>query len=150
MIHRDIKPANVLLKCEKGVILKAVLTDFGFTCAAGSDHESPGSWMYMSPELLKCAPNGQPGDVWACGVTLMELWTGLLEDTPDEEWKERVAAEYQPPAQLGPCWQDRCEHLLQRSKYVHRHLKQCFLPMRERIKMADLCAAMTVDKMGKE
>merc|ERR1712159_977802 len=66
--HRDIKPANILLSIPNGLqneqadIQRAVVTDLGFTCVAGTDTDVwPGSssassnmaWLWIS---------GQPGE----------------------------------------------------------------------------------------
>jgi len=150
VIHRDIKPANVLLRCQSsaegsslGPILKACITDFGFTCLPGSDHESPGTPMYMSPELLKKAPYGQAVDMWALGLTLIELWTGILPAMAEEECKLRLGSEYHPPNQLGPYWEGR-HQLLDHCPYIQFHIRRCFLVQRDRVKVDELRAALSM------
>ena len=96
----------------------------------GADHGSPGTVAYMSHELLKGAPYGQPADLWACGVTLLEIWTGTLtvfKDLSDNEIKERIVKDYSPPESLGPAF-DTNKAKLDRFPYVQHHLQQVNVP----------------------
>lgn len=68
IVHHDIKPGNILFN-ESGVIK---ISDFGIANTLG------GTRSYMAPELFssKPAPNDARLDVYALGVTLMEMITG--------------------------------------------------------------------------
>jgi len=146
VIHRDIKPANLLLKCDGGKIVSAALTDFGFTCVPGADHASPGTVLYQSYELLKSAPYGQPADIWALGVTLLELWTGPLHemrDLSDDDCKERIVKEFKPPMHLGPCWEDT-KQKLDDLPYIQHQVMQCFMPPKDRVKITTLSQALSL------
>ena len=72
--HRDIKPANFLLRLDGQSISRCVITDFGFACDESSciHTGSPGTVAYMSPEMIKEKPYGQPADVWAMAVCMAE------------------------------------------------------------------------------
>ena len=149
VIHRDIKPPNLLVQCTgpRLEIQKAVITDFGFTCVPGADHGSPGTVMYMRHELLKQAPYGQSADIWALGVTLLEIFTGtltMMKGRSDQEIKDRILQEYSPPERLGPCWDDH-KAKLDPMPYIQHQVAQCFLPQRDRPKASDLALALGLE-----
>jgi serine/threonine protein kinase len=69
IIHHDIKPNNLLLTLNKNV----KIADFGMA------NKSGGTKAYMSPEMLqyeRTALSDERVDIYALGVTLMELLTG--------------------------------------------------------------------------
>jgi len=78
VIHRDIKPANIMIDDD----LKSVkLMDFGIarTLMAGSG-ESPkiaGTLSYIAPEIFGGARPDQRSDIYALGLTLYELVSGI-------------------------------------------------------------------------
>jgi serine/threonine-protein kinase len=90
IVHRDVKPANLFVtRREDGLCIKVL--DFGVsivknhTRGAPSDEHSTsrpqaiaGTPLYMSPEQMD-APDDVDGrtDIWALGVCLYELITGL-------------------------------------------------------------------------
>jgi hypothetical protein len=76
IVHRDVKSANVLLTVGGDV----VLGDLGVASALSSDRSRRatccGTPVYMSPQLIKGEGYGREVDVWAAGVTLIELLDG--------------------------------------------------------------------------
>jgi len=148
IIHRDIKVENILLRQYgergNGPITKAVLTDFGLSCVAGSDFEVLGTARYNAPEMLMELQYGLPVDVWAMGVTLLQLWTvevplrALTDLVDDEKIEERVLQEFAPPANLGPCWEEHSTLLLPLPE-MRGLLRQCFLAQNLRVTSVDLC-----------
>ncbi len=77
-VHGDVKPANIRLDAAGD----AVLIDLGFAHAAqraeGERTEPrPGSLPYVSPEQARGGAAGPAGDVFALGIVLYELATGV-------------------------------------------------------------------------
>jgi len=152
VVHRDIKPANVLLNVEgrgrEAVITQAVITDFGFACVEKSDDTIPGTVRYMSPEaLIGESPCGRPGDIWALGVTLMEIWSGKkpLGEIGDEAIERSLCHDYRPPEKLGILWEGgqgwQGEKELGGLKSLRQLLKPCFGEEKARPDAAALKAA---------
>jgi serine/threonine protein kinase len=78
VIHRDIKPANLLVS-NTGEVKVA---DFGIAKATFDDREAQtadiilGTPAYSAPERQLGEPDSPAGDVYALGITLVELLTG--------------------------------------------------------------------------
>jgi tetratricopeptide (TPR) repeat protein len=94
VIHRDLKSSNIML-CGDGATLRAVLMDFGLARDSGAGHDNshkrggkgsydgtiPGVIMgtpaYMAPEQFEAKPVSPATDIYALGIVLYELVTGL-------------------------------------------------------------------------
>jgi tetratricopeptide (TPR) repeat protein len=94
VIHRDLKSANIML-CGDGDSLRAVLMDFGLARAISSEGSSasttaivggqagtlPGNIVgtpaYMAPEQFEGKEVSPATDIYALGIVLYELVTGL-------------------------------------------------------------------------
>jgi len=80
VIHRDIKPSNILITSENQI----KIMDFGIAIIAGDKRltkmNSPlGTVCYMSPEqILGNVEIDQRSDIYASGIVLFEMLTGLL------------------------------------------------------------------------
>src|SRR5450631_1733375 len=102
IIHRDFKSGNVML-CKRNGKVRAVLMDFGLAFDSTSDVRTPeavtrstpagrtlagtivGTPAYMAPEQFEARPVSPATDIYALGVVLYELVTGLhpyAADTP--------------------------------------------------------------------
>ncbi len=74
VIHADVSPSNVLLTTSGEVRV----ADFGIARVAGrSPGIIEGKWAYMAPEHARGAPLTPGCDVFALGVVLYELITGV-------------------------------------------------------------------------
>ncbi|KAG8871013.1 hypothetical protein FRB97_009184 [Tulasnella sp. 331] len=79
IIHGDLKAANVLL----GVAIQPVICDFGLTKALGTKYfttssglKGMGSMRWMAPELLNGDTKTTASDMYAFGMTIVEILTG--------------------------------------------------------------------------
>ncbi len=82
IIHRDVKPENVLLGNGKSV----KVADFGLArAAAGVSHTKTGLLIgtaaYLAPEQVASNSSDQRSDVYAAGVMLFEMLTGVQPHT---------------------------------------------------------------------
>jgi eukaryotic-like serine/threonine-protein kinase len=105
VIHRDLKPHNVILD-EEG---RARVTDFGIARAGASDMTLTGSIMgtaqYLSPEQAQGHAVSARSDLYAIGVILYELLTGVVPfdgDTAVAIAFKQVSAEPKPPSAVNP------------------------------------------------
>lgn len=71
IVHGDLKPSNVLV--ENG---RAKLTDFGIARATSEPVQGPwpGTPSYMAPERALGGPSDRPGDIYALGLVIAELF----------------------------------------------------------------------------
>ncbi len=79
VVHRDIKPANVMVL--PGGQIKIV--DFGIARLESSTGQTKtgaviGTFHYIAPERLKGDPSDGRADIWAAGILLYQMLTGVL------------------------------------------------------------------------
>ena len=83
LMHRDIKPANIYYKKvnDKNIIK---LGDFGCSIYIKDNiSDSIGSLLYSAPEMVKDLEYDEKIDLWSLGVTLFELYFGVLPYGPN-------------------------------------------------------------------
>ena len=81
LVHGDVKPANLLLDATGRGRPHARLADFGAATAAGS-HAWSATDAYLAPETADGAPADPRQDLFAAGVTAVELLTGSPPPRP--------------------------------------------------------------------
>ena len=85
MIHRDIKPANILLdkrNTARNPMGEPVLSDFGLAKVLNMASQTVtgavmGTPLYISPEQVQNHPVSPQTDLYALGVVLYEIFTGV-------------------------------------------------------------------------
>jgi serine/threonine-protein kinase len=106
VVHRDVKPGNVLLTRAGSV----KVTDFGIARAGTSDGLTQtgsvmGTATYFSPEQAQGLPVDGRSDVYALGVVLYEMVTGVAPftgDSPVAVAYKHVREECVPPSRRNP------------------------------------------------
>ncbi|WP_022872330.1 protein kinase domain-containing protein [Nesterenkonia alba] len=82
LVHRDIKPENVLVASDGQI----KLADFGLARAA-THHSGTSTLMgtvaYIAPELLSGEGSDERGDIYALGILIYEMLTGVQPYTGD-------------------------------------------------------------------
>jgi serine/threonine-protein kinase len=120
IVHRDIKPANLFLTGRPGSKQWIKVLDFGIskpTTPEGADITKTGATLgspaYMSPEqMLRTRTVDERSDIWALGVVLYELVTGVSPfygDAITEVVARVLSEEPEPPSALCsdlPEWVD--------------------------------------------
>lgn len=83
VVHLDLKPDNILL--VEDAVPRVVLVDFGISRRLGERARGAGTLSYMAPEQLGDGALGGAADVYALGLVLFELASGIrpFGDTPD-------------------------------------------------------------------
>jgi len=126
VVHRDLKCKNVMLLAPRvpGEPIRAVVTDFGLASLVAPDTgmtaattmwsttgEIAGTPDYMAPEQVEGGPVTPATDVYALGIVLYEMVTGILPfaaDTPMAAALRRVTSPPRPPREIAgdlpPSW----------------------------------------------
>ncbi|GFZ83958.1 protein kinase domain-containing protein [Nesterenkonia alkaliphila] len=104
LVHRDIKPENVLVSPEGRI----KLADFGLARAA-THHSGTSTLMgtvaYIAPELLSGEGADERADIYAVGILLYEMLTGVQPftgDTPVRVAFQHVNSTVPPPSSYVP------------------------------------------------
>jgi len=121
IVHRDIKPDNVMVE-KTATASRVVLTDFGVAHVTGLETMTAtgalvGSPAYMSPEQARGQDVGWATDVWAVGVLLYQMITGVLP-FPGREPFAVIAAisrgDFRRPSQVHTAVSTELEQIVMR------------------------------------
>src|SRR4051795_313494 len=116
VVHRDVKPGNVLLT-RTGTVK---VTDFGIARAGTSDGLTQtgsvmGTATYFSPEQAQGLPVDGRSDVYALGVVLYEMVTGVAPftgDSPVSVAYKHVREDVVLPSERNPDVPPDLEHII--------------------------------------
>jgi serine/threonine protein kinase/tetratricopeptide (TPR) repeat protein len=78
VVHRDLKPANVMIN-GSGDDVHALIMDFGISASSADASRGGviGTFEYMAPEQAAGGTVDARADIYACGLILYEMLTGL-------------------------------------------------------------------------
>ncbi|KAL4072045.1 kinase-like domain-containing protein [Scleroderma citrinum] len=109
IFHGNLKGSNVLVSQDG----HALLTDFGFTRVVNSslkmtvDKICAGALNWMAPEIVKGGELSAEGDVWAFGMTALELFTRSIP-FPDRGHPLVRPSEDETLSRLTDRWWEMC------------------------------------------
>jgi serine/threonine-protein kinase PknK len=90
--HGDVKPANIVIGADR-----ARLVDFGLSAAAQQAQPSGGTRRYLAPEVFGGGEgDARARDLWALGVTLLEVLS------PDAVGQPVVELSWESASELAP------------------------------------------------
>lgn len=126
VVHRDLKPANLFLARVPGSTRHIVkVLDFGISRVmhdsqkrVTEDHAQLGTALYMSPEQVRCAADVDARtDIWALGVIMYELLTGVppFDGQVTEVLVQVATREVVPPRQHDPDIPEEIEGVIMRA-----------------------------------
>ena len=105
IVHRDLKPANIMVEPSDDV----KIMDFGIARLSQGNAQMTGTiagtLAYMAPEQVELKPVGAPADIYALGLVLYEMVTGIpafAGDTPIAVALNRFASFPGPRAKSFP------------------------------------------------
>ena len=106
IVHGDIKPTNILLDLHNTVDIagaEAQLTDFGIADLPGNKNRALSN--YLSPEQVKGNSPDAYSDIYALGIILYEMCTGVLPFHADSQvavMMQHVNTLPTPPILINP------------------------------------------------
>jgi serine/threonine protein kinase len=135
VVHRDLKPENIMVDGKDHVHL----IDFGIAASAGARRltfahfsQSMGTPDYISPEQVRGKRGDARSDVYALGVMLYEMLTGVVPFTgpnPFAVMNDRLLNQPRPPVQLEPSISPQLQEILYRA--LEREPKNRYASARE-------------------
>jgi len=135
VVHRDLKPENIMVEPDDAIHL----IDFGIAANAGARRltfghfsQSMGTPDYISPEQVRGKRGDARSDIYALGVMLYEMLTGVVPfsgPNPFAVMNDRLLNQPQPPSQLEPSITPQMQEILYRA--LEREPKNRYASARE-------------------
>ena len=135
VVHRDLKPENIMVSTEDEIHL----IDFGIAASAGARRltfahfsQSMGTPDYISPEQVRGKRGDARSDVYALGVMLYEMLTGVVPfsgPNPFAVMNDRLLNEPVPPRELEPAITPEIQEIVYRA--MEREPKNRYASARE-------------------
>jgi serine/threonine protein kinase len=135
VVHRDLKPENIMV----GAGDKIHLIDFGIAASAGARRltfvhfsQSMGTPDYISPEQVRGKRGDARSDIYAVGVMLYEMLTGVVPfsgPNPFAVMNDRLLNQPQPPRELEPAISPQLQEIVYRA--MEREPKNRYASARE-------------------
>ncbi|MGC2209609.1 MAG: serine/threonine-protein kinase [Candidatus Korobacteraceae bacterium] len=121
VIHRDLKPENIMVDDNDNI----KIIDFGISANSGSRritfaklNDTMGTPDYISPEQVKGGRGDARSDIYALGVMLYEMLTGVAPFTGDNPFaimNDRVLNNPVPPREHNPEISPQLQEVLYRA-----------------------------------
>jgi serine/threonine protein kinase len=117
VVHRDVSPQNIMISVDGNV----KVTDFGVAKALGTTQESTsagqlkGKISYMAPEQAKGGTIDRRSDVFALGIVLYEVTTGVRPFRGEGEievLRAIAAGIFEPPSAVVPGYPRELEQIV--------------------------------------
>ncbi|MEL0583532.1 MAG: HDOD domain-containing protein [Candidatus Thiodiazotropha sp. (ex. Lucinoma kazani)] len=118
IVHRDLKPANIIINSDQ----VPKIMDFGIARmlseAKGPDQQLIGTPRYLAPEYIKKGEVGSQADVFALGLILDEMLTGMPVFSGH---KQQIVIEAilkldpKPPSQFNPSVDEKLDRFILKS-----------------------------------
>jgi serine/threonine protein kinase len=135
VVHRDLKPENIMVDDDDEIHL----IDFGIAASAGARRltfvhfsQSMGTPDYISPEQVRGKRGDARSDVYAVGVMLYEMLTGVVPFSganPFAVMNDRLLNQPAPPRELEPSISPQLQEIVYRA--MEREPKNRYASARE-------------------
>ena len=105
IVYRDLKPENIIISIQGRGHIK--LCDFGFAKRLNKEHKTKtncGTPTFIAPEILFGKGHSFQVDIWALGVLIYEILTGInpfVGETPLKTYENITRCVYSKPKSLS-------------------------------------------------